>query len=321
MPHYTAPFTLVIAAILAAAVGSSEWGDVSAVANGASTESDSVSPRPGRVPNASTAAGPRERESGREGRLNEVSRKVREVPGLVRAYRELDLYAAVPGLVERLGVKEGDQVEQGALIASLEDAVTRASVEVARLQAEQSGSVRFAESELAYAESLLRRMESALAADARGVSQQEIEAARANHAKSVANLKIARESQAQAEARYELELARLENLRVRAPFAGTITKVEIEEGDKAFENLVLATLIDSSKLSVVLYVPWEHRDLLTVGSEFPLTADAPVNRPVSATLVHIDPVLDPALQAVRTRWEIPNDKGELPVGFLVRFEP
>lgn len=252
---------------------------------------------------------------------DEIARRVREVPGLVQAERMVNLYPATPGIVRTIIVSEGDRVEKGELLLSLEDDASLAAVEVARAQAESQGSIDYAESEVAFAQALVRRMDSARAGDARGVSQQEIDSARANLAKSIANLEIAKESQRQAVARLELEKARLASLRVVAPFAGTVTSVDITAGDKAFDNVPLLRLVDPSSLTVVLYIPWEHRDRLQPGIKMPLLAEGPIDGEVFGELLYVDPVLDPALQAVRTRWRIDNADLTLPLGFLVRFDP
>lgn len=251
----------------------------------------------------------------------DIAGRVREVPGLVQAERMVELYAPAPGVIQEVRVSEGDSVRQGDVLVSLEDAASRAAVNVARAQAESRGSVTFAESEVAFAEALVRRMESARAGEARGVSQQEIDSARANLAKSQANLVIAQEGLVQAEARYALEQARVAALKVVAPFDGIVSMIDVSEGEKAFDNLVLVRVVDPSSLSVVLYIPWEYREQLHPGTRLDLVAEGPVSGAISAELLYVDPVLDPALQAVRTRWRIDNAGESLPIGFLVRFDP
>ena len=254
------------------------------------------------------------------GRVSEVARRVREVPGLVQAERMVDLYATAPGIVQRVEVQEGDWVEAGTVLVSFEDQASRAALELARIQAESRGSLEYATSEVSFAENMVQRMESVLEINDRGITQQEIESARVALAKANANLSIARENVAQAQTKFELELARTKHLQVIAPFSGIVTKLDVESGEKAFDNLPLLKLVDPTTLSVVLYIPWEHRGQLQAGLRSQLIAESPVNQAVEAELLHVDPVLDVALLAVRTRWRIANTDGRLPVGFLVRFD-
>lgn len=240
---------------------------------------------------------------------------ITEVPGWVRPLRSITLHPPGAGTVFSILAQEGGQVRQGELLLSLEDPVTVAAVETARLQAEQKGPLEFAASELKYAERLLERVGSIR--DERGVSAHEREQAAAARDKAQANLTIAIETAALAKSRYELERSRLQSLRFTAPFDGIVASIDVEVGARVFEDAPMLRLIDPSELTVVLHHPWRYRDRLQVGMTQQLQAEAPLDRPITAVLVHIDPVLDVALQAVRCRWRIDNSNGELPAGFLV----
>ncbi|HRF02665.1 MAG TPA: efflux RND transporter periplasmic adaptor subunit [Pirellulaceae bacterium] len=240
---------------------------------------------------------------------------VSEVPGWVRPARSVVIHPMAGSLVQELSVREGERVAEGEELISMVDPVTRAAVDAARIQAEQSGPLDLARSEHHYAQRLVDRMESVR--DDRGVSASEREQAAAARDKALAGLAIAEENASLARARYALELARLESLRLRAPFAGIVASIDVEVGQKVFDDTPMLRLIDPTELTVVLHHPWRYRDRLQVGMRRELTADAPLGVPVVAELVHIDPMLDVALQAVRCRWRIDNHDGRYPAGFLV----
>ena len=212
-------------------------------------------------------------------------------------------------------VVEGEAVAKGTLLVSLEDAVSRATFAAAQLQAEQTASLDLARLELDYAERLLARIASVR--DERAVSLLEREQAQAARDKAQANLAIVLENVALAKSRFELERARLETQRILAPFDGVVASIDIEPGQKVFDDTSLVRLVDPSELTVVLYHPWRFRDRLQVGIVRELQAESPLAHPIRAELVHIDPVLDAALQSVRCRWRIDNRDGRLPAGFLV----
>lgn len=240
---------------------------------------------------------------------------VSDVPGWVRPARSVVIHPLAGSLVQEITVREGERVDEGDELISMVDPVTRAAVETARIQSEQTGALELARSEQLYAQRLVDRIESVR--DDRGVSASEREQAAAARDKALAGLAIAEENASLARARYALELARLESLRLRAPFAGIVASIDVEVGQKVFDETPMLRLIDPSELTVVLHHPWRYRDRLQVGMRRELTADAPLGVPVVAELVHIDPMLDVALQAVRCRWRIDNRDGRYPAGFLV----
>lgn len=246
------------------------------------------------------------------------SPRMRELPGLAKPIREVVIYPPLPGLLGVLPVREGEQVAEGQLLADFEDGTSRAAVEAARLQAEQVGSIEFAQAELAHSEGVLARI--GAVDQPRGVSRHEIEMARSARDKAAANLKIAIETAELARAKYDAERSRAASLKVAAPFEAVVSEVMVEPGQRVFENTPMARLVDLRQLTAVVYVPWELKDRLVVGGEYPLEAGTPVDSTVNARLVHVDPVFDAALQAVRCRFVIDNAGLELPAGFLLRVD-
>lgn len=94
-------------------------------------------------------------------------------PGIVEPWGGLvDLSAQEPGWIARVLVKEGDYVLEGQLLATLEDAAQRHSVELAR-------------AEVAEAEAILLRVE-------RGATVEELRQAQADHDGAVARAGFAR---------------------------------------------------------------------------------------------------------------------------------
>ena len=246
------------------------------------------------------------------------SERLRELPGLAKPIREVVVYPPLPGLLGVFPMREGDQVLEGQLLADFEDGTSRAAVEAARLQAEQVGSLEFAEAEFRHSEGVLARI--GAVDQPRGISRHEIEMARSARDKSAAKVKIAIETVELARAKYEAELSRAASLKVVAPFSAVVSEVMVEPGQRVFENTPMARLVDLRQLTAVIYVPWELKDRLMIGGEYPLEAASPVDSTVKGRLVHVDPVFDAALQAVRCRFVIDNSELALPAGFLLRVD-
>jgi multidrug efflux pump subunit AcrA (membrane-fusion protein) len=98
-------------------------------------------------------------------------------PGIVEPWGgEVELSAQEPGWIARIAVKEGDAVEAGQLLATLEDAAQRRSVDLAG-------------ADLAEAEAALARIE-------HGPTAEELRQARAEHAAAEARGDLARSAAA-----------------------------------------------------------------------------------------------------------------------------
>jgi multidrug resistance efflux pump len=115
----------------------------------------------------------------------EVAPEAVVAPGIVEPWGgQIDLSAQEPGWIARIAVKEGEAVEAGQLLATLEDGAQGHAVELAR-------------AELAEAEAALARIE-------RGATAEELRQARADHAAAEARGALAR-SEAARTARLHVE--------------------------------------------------------------------------------------------------------------------
>jgi HlyD family secretion protein len=177
------------------------------------------------------------------------------------ADREVKVGSRVAGLVQKIRVKEGDHVAEGALLIELSSDAERAAVSAARADLE-AASARLAISSLTArrAEELAR--DGAISRDERdrSVSQSNIDRAGVDQAKS-------RLSEAQ---------ARLSQLVVRAPSQGTILKLSVREGEYYSPGGVdsLVTLGNLSKVRVRLDIDERFIGSVFVGQPGYVTVEA-----------------------------------------------
>lgn len=136
------------------------------------------------------------------------------ISGQTLSDKRADLSVRAAGVIERLPVKQGDWIEQGDLILSLEAEGKAAMVETAR--------------------QLLTQREAELAATEALVKRGTLPTLRADEARS-----------AIAAARSQLEAAEadLDRIQVVAPFAGYVDRVNVEEGSSVMQGAQVATLI------------------------------------------------------------------------------
>lgn len=155
------------------------------------------------------------------------------------ADREVKVGSRVPGLVKRIGVKEGDKVAEGALLVELASDAESAAVTSAKADL-QAASARYAISALTArrAEELAR--EGAISRDERD--------------RSVSQANIDRAGIDQARSRLNEAQARLAQLNIRAPSVGTILKLSVRAGEyySPEGGASLVTLGNLSKVRVRL---------------------------------------------------------------------
>lgn len=143
----------------------------------------------------------------------EHARAIR-ISGQTRSDKRADMATRAGGIIEKLPVRQGDWVEAGDLILQLEAEEKIAMIETAKQLVTQR------ESELTATEALVKR--------------GTLPTLRADTARS-----------AIAAARSQLEAAEaeLDRIRVVAPFAGIIDRVNVEQGSSVSQGAQVATLV------------------------------------------------------------------------------
>jgi membrane fusion protein (multidrug efflux system) len=173
------------------------------------------------------------------------ARLSREFVAEIRAVRHAEFRAHHRGIVEELGVDEGQEIHRGALMF----VISAKELEAERAKAEAAVAVAVAELRAAQVEAentgMLRRNQVA--------SQPELELAEARVEALAARVREAR-AQAQQAA------VRLDFARVRAPFDGVVNRLPNKVGSLVLEDELLTTLADTTE--VFAYVRLSERDYL-----------------------------------------------------------
>ncbi len=188
--------------------------------------------------------------------------------GYVVAPRMTVVFAKYEGRITEIAAMLGDAVEAGQILVTLEDAGARFALEQARAAKAQAELVLAAHNiDLAQVRSLLDRTEILAVRDA--TSRQALEDARATTERALNAVAQARQSADSADLAIRIAEERVAELTVRAPFAGTVTRLDARVGDT-----VLAR-IDSVR---------ESQSLLTITDTKSLVIDADVAETTIAAL-------------------------------------
>ncbi len=231
--------------------------------------------------------------------------------------RQVTMSVPLEGVLMHVYVEEGDRVSAGQDLAMMDIRIVVASIDVARLRADDDESVRYAQLELEYAQMQLDRTKQAYEANA--AAEQEVSEAALLRDQAQAAFEAAIRVKAIADAALELELQRLEQHKVRAPFSGRVVRVMAQPGATLTTSDPLLTIVSLRELEAEIYLPLSMYGKLEEGASYRLYAEEPVGRAIQARLKMIDPMIEPASRTFRCVFAIDNEKEALPAGFAVRF--
>jgi RND family efflux transporter MFP subunit len=229
-----------------------------------------------------------------------------EAVGTVRAAQTSQVASQTMGNILEVRAKEGDRVQSGQVLATIDDAQPRAAVEQASaaLAAAQK-EVSSAESEFALADATLKRYQQLF--EKKSVSPQEFDEINARYQSAEARRDMARSRQAQAAAVLTQAQTSLSYTRIRAPFSGVITEKKADAGTLASPGMVLFTIDDTQHYRLDASV--DESDLGVVHSKetAPVVLDALGPSGLSGKVAQIVPAADPASRSFLVKIDLPAD--------------
>ncbi len=178
----------------------------------------------------------------------------REVTGEVRAVQRARIASEEAGLVVELGADVGSRVEKGHLLARLDDRLRR--FDLARRAALRQSKAAEVDEMTARREKAARDVSRLRELETRGgASQTEIDDAITSLAEAEARLVRSKADLASAEADEQSAAERLENMTVRAPFAGAVVTKSTEVGEWVREGDTVVEVVALDEVDVYLDIP------------------------------------------------------------------
>jgi RND family efflux transporter MFP subunit len=217
-----------------------------------------------------------------------LTRAVLELRGSLRAAWVVQITPGVAGKVTEVRVQEGDLVQAGQLLATLDERSLLAERDRAKANYEVA----------------LARLSEAMAGEA---DQDPKAKARTN----VANAELKR-------AAAELQLAekQIEQTQIRSPVAGLVASRRVEVGDTVNPGKGetsasrLFELIDPRLHTVSVPVPERDISKVFVGQKVRVEADALPGNPVAGDVARIAPVADPATATIAIQVKLRTPAGD-----------
>jgi HlyD family secretion protein len=195
-----------------------------------------------------------------------------EATGTLEAI-EIDVGPLVTGRVTAIYFDEGEEVEAGKVVASLDAEELTAGVAAAGAAAEAARErIGAARANFAAAQDQFERVSRAYPAG--GITKAEYERARANRDAANAELANARSLWMQAEAaKVQLDVKRRE-VEIVAPRSGIVLSRNLEPGEVLRAGAAVVTLADLSTLELYVFIPEHKIGLVNVGDPVALAVDA-----------------------------------------------
>ncbi len=239
----------------------------------------------------------------------------------VQPAERISVATQVGGRVERVAVRLGDSVEQGQVVAWLDDEERATQVEQARAElAVANAQVEEADSSLELAETEFKRVQALrqqqVASEAElQQAQAELAAARARRALALAQVK-------QRQAALSAAELTLSHTQVRAQWEGEdttrwVSSRLVDAGAILTANSPVIELIDMDPLIAVASV--SERDYVRLRNKQAATVSSPVfpRTTFQARLVRLAPELDEASRQARIEFEVDNPSQQLTPGMFV----
>jgi membrane fusion protein, multidrug efflux system len=214
-----------------------------------------------------------------------------ETVGSARAVQTVEIKAQSDGIVVEIAYRQGQRVEQGAVLFRLDDDIQKADLAQAR-------------AELVKAEQSLERGKS-------------LRQSRVMAAATLEELEAARTA---AQAQVSRAERRLADRTVRAPFAGTPGFHTVDTGAQVDADTVLTNLNDLSAVLVEFAVPEQYFAIARPGLVASASTAAWPGRTFEAAISEISTAIDPVSRSFVVRARIANPDGALAPGMFMRLD-
>jgi RND family efflux transporter MFP subunit len=233
---------------------------------------------------------------------------VLDASGYVTARRQATVSAKITGKVTELNIEEGMRVEEGAVLARLDDTEARAQLTLARAQLAAARS-QLAEirAQLVQAErDYLRQFELArrelIAAQAMDAALAQRDMLRARLASAEEQVKVAQESVSVAE-------VQLTNTVIRAPFSGVVVAKAAQPGEMispisaggGFTRTGIGTIVDMDSLEIQVDVNESYINRVAPGQPVEAMLNAYPEWKIPGSVIAIIPTADRNKATVKVR--------------------
>lgn len=235
-------------------------------------------------------------------------RTVLNASGYVTARRAATASSKVTGKVVEVLIEEGMKVKEGQVLARLDDMNVKASLNVAQAQLESAKSaLEETRSQLKQADLEFQRTTEL--AKQKIASQSDLDSAEANAKTFRARLARQGSDVTVAERQVEMWQQQMDDLIIRAPFAGIVTTKDAQPGEMispvsaggGFTRTGIGTIVDMDSLEIEIDVNESFINRVAAGQPVEATLDAYAQWKIPCKVTAIIPTADRQKSTVKVR--------------------
>lgn len=207
--------------------------------------------------------------------------------GTVRADETVAIATEIAGRIASIHFSEGGRVAKGEVLLRLDAEISEAQRD------EAQANLTLSTANYQRAEALLKEQ---------AISEQEVDAARAQHLLHQAQLR--------------LRNAELAKSVIVAPFAGVVGLRQVSPGSYVKEGTLIVTLDALDPVKVDFRLPESYANTIKVGQTLTLSVAAMRGESLTGTVYAIDPQIDEKGRSLLLRARVANPKGQLRPGMF-----
>ena len=235
-----------------------------------------------------------------------------EIEGFTEPYADIELAASEMGILARVDVKEGDLVQTGQLLASLDDTVLQAALKVAHASRNARGTLESATADLETRKVELEKLEELRSRN--HASQQEVDRVAGEVRMAAARVQAVREELEIKSLEYERIRAQLNRRQIRSTIDGVVTDIFRAKGEFVSPSQPnVARVVQLDPLRIVYSVPIDRRSEITTGQSVALSIGA-AGQPAAATVEFVSPTADASSGTFRVKVQLPNPESQWQAG-------
>lgn len=269
-----------------------------------------------------------QREDDVQRALEAPGQEILNASGYVTARLMATVSAELMGLIKSVEVEEGMQVEQGQVLATLDDTIARVNWELAQAQYEsQRARLESANSELEEAQRVLARQQELRPKNL--TSEAELTRASSNVERLAANIRSMKSELEVSRLQAKGQQERLEKHTIRSPFSGVVTVKNAQPGEiiapssagGGFTRTGVCTIVDMNSLEIEVDVNEAFIGRVFPGQKVIANLDAYPSWDIPASVIAVIPTADRSKATVQVRIQIlDKDQRVLPdMGVKVAF--
>jgi len=218
--------------------------------------------------------------------------------GYVVAQRRADVASKVTGRIQQVFVREGSVVEEGQLLARLENEDARAALQQASANLE-AGMARLEQARAVFEDARIDYERKAALAATGAVSASELDSARARFASSRAGVASLKAEVRSLESSLRNARVLLSYTEIRAPFSGVVLAKNADVGDivtplgaAATAKAAVVSMADLSSMQVEVDVSESNLGLVSAGQPCDIELDALSGEHFAGTVDALVPTVD-----------------------------